>query len=224
MYPWTVFSGRSHTKAFIMDDIAYYGGGLNLSEASFACHDFMLRDTRPAVADQILRVMNETQVRKPQDDKVVEIDCHNKLIIDGGQPETSSILRRATELAQVAVRAWYVSQFAPDAHLLDALVAVPGETYAKYNTFHSNIGPINKIASLSNDFFARKLVNRYDGDRKIHAKCLVVELADGSLTALTGSHNLNSEGVYLGTKEISLESTDQMLCKRLIKYIETEVV
>jgi hypothetical protein len=50
--------------------------------------------------------------------------------------------------------------------------------------------------------------------QQVHAKLMIID----KKIALFGSHNLVSSGVILGTEEIAIETTDEMLIKHLITF------
>jgi cardiolipin synthase len=44
-------------------------------------------------------------------------------------------------------------------------------------------------------------------------------MADGSKVAITGSHNFASGGVWLGTREIALETRDPHIIEQLEQFV-----
>lgn len=212
-------AGRSHTKVYTIDDVSYFAGGVNLYEPSFECHDFMLRNVGD---DVLLSDLNELTKRQPSDsgDWQMIVDESSKILVDGGRREKSLILDEATEISKGAKQAWYVSQFSPGRQLERQLLRLPHDNLkAWFNTVASS-EMRDKPAALI-DKFLSKLSNQYKGVRRIHAKFIVVQKADGSYAAITGSHNFSDWGVRFGTKEAALYTTDQLLCKQLIAFAES---
>lgn len=54
----------------------------------------------------------------------------------------------------------------------------------------------------------------------IHGKFIICTMADGSKVAITGSHNFAGGGVWLGTREIALETSNLKIIDQLEDFIE----
>lgn len=217
LFPLKV-AGRSHTKVYLVDDMSYFGGGVNLYEPSFGYHDFMLRSVGNA---PLLKTLHELIERQPIDSTDWREQLgSDQILVDGGTRGSSLIFDEAAKLAMSAKRAWYVSQFSPGYKLEKALRCLPRESYkAWFNSVVSS--DIRDKWSALIDSKVSRLDNRYKGTRRIHAKFLVVQKVDGSCSAITGSHNFSDWGVRFGTKEAALYTTDQALCYLLIKFAES---
>ena len=115
-----------------------------------------------------------------------------------------------------AKRVWYVSQFAPSGQLARLIHQSKTEIVA-FNTARTATSLLDAVGyrALNYRFQA---YNQYQGDRKIHAKYIVAEQADGRLVSLTGSHNFNATGVRFGTQETAILTYDQSLGQQLIHY------
>ena len=204
----------------VIDDIAYFGGGVNLCKGGFQAYDFMIRDgDNPGLADTLLSIADEYSLGDSAKDSVVRVDEESIVLVDGGVKGSSVILDQSTELAKSAKKAWFVSQLSPGRSLETALSGLPPESlYCLYNLPASSIGKEVPVAYIDNQL--SQLTNQYTGSRRIHAKFLVAEKSDGSYEAITGSHNFSDWGVRFGTKEASLRTTNQSICTELIRYAE----
>ncbi|NCU29550.1 hypothetical protein EOM60_02975 [Candidatus Saccharibacteria bacterium] len=213
-------ANRSHIKMSVIDDIAYFGGGVNLCKGGFQAYDFMIRDgDNPGLADTLLSIADEYSLGDSAKDSVVRVDEESIVLVDGGVKGSSVILDQSTELAKSAKKAWFVSQLSPGRSLETALSGLPPESlYCLYNLPASSIGKEVPVAYIDNQL--SQLTNQYTGSRRIHAKFLVAEKSDGSYEAITGSHNFSDWGVRFGTKEASLRTTNQSICTELIRYAE----
>lgn len=121
-------------------------------------------------------------------------------------------------MVRSAKRVWYVSQFAPSGQLARLICQSKAEIIA-FNTARTAGSLLDAIGyrALNHHFQA---YNQYQGDRKIHAKYIVAEQADGRLVSLTGSHNFNATGVRFGTQETAILTYDQSLGRQLISYAQ----
>lgn len=217
LFPLKV-AGRSHTKVYIIDDISYFGGGVNLYEPSFMYHDFMLRRTGDKL---LLGRLHELIDRQPTSLSDWQEPLGNdRILVDGGRQGHSLIFDEATKLVEKAEQAWYVSQFSPGYRLEKELKRLPRESCKIWFNSVASSDVRDKWSALI-DSKVSKLDNHYKGTRRIHAKFLVVQKSDGSYSAITGSHNFSDWGVRFGTKEAALYTIDQVLCRQLISFAES---
>lgn len=214
---WPV-AGRSHVKIYCCDDTVYLGGGVNFSQASFTNHDFMLRYTSAEIADIALSAAHNLYSWWARPDYAVALSASDTLLADGGKRRQSIILEQAYAMVRNAKRVWYVSQFAPSGRLAGLLRRSRAEVVA-FNTARTATSLLDTVGYrvLNYRFQA---YNQYQGDRKIHAKYIVAEQADGQLISLTGSHNFNATGVQFGTQETAILTYDQSLGRQLISYAQ----
>lgn len=214
---WPV-AGRSHVKIYCCDDTVYLGGGVNFSQASFANHDFMLRYTSAEIADIALSAAHNLYSWWARPDYAVALSASDTLLADGGKRGQSIILEQACAIVRGAKRVWYVSQFAPSGRLAGLLRRSRAEVVA-FNTARTATSLLDTVGYrvLNYRFQA---YNQYQGDRKIHAKYIVAEQADGRLISLTGSHNFNATGVQFGTQETAILTYNQSLGRQLISYAQ----
>jgi cardiolipin synthase len=211
--------GRCHSKFSIIDDISYFGGGINLSETSFDNFDYMLRSDYAPVARTLETIAQSTRRDADRTDREVILDKKSKLVIDSGSMGSSIILDTAKNMLDTAHKAWYVSQFAPDPLMSIKLRLLKANAVCIYNTPRSMSG-VAKVASLIDKGLACTK-NQYQGTKKIHAKFLITEDGEGNRTTLSGSHNFALSGVLFGTQELALLSTDRELADNLIIFAES---
>lgn len=214
-------SGRSHGKGYVCDDIVYFGGGINLTGHSFECYDYMFRLESAGLAAVYDKIFAESLPGADKRDHSHWLSAKSTLLVDGGSKKHSLILDTALELAADAQKVWYLSQLSPAGRL--ARRYRPLDVVYKYNRTRSAKSTHSKVV-IPVDSTTSRTRNCYKGSCYIHGKCIVVERSNGSLVALTGSHNFATPGIRVGTKEIALLTTNQELCQRLLKYVQTTVV
>lgn len=208
------FAGRHHTKTYIFDDYVLTGGGANLVDDTFGHHDYMLRYDDPDLADRLYDILPKQA--KSKESYVMTLDDDNEIIFDGGVRGKSLILDRAIEVVDAAKSVVYVSKMLPHPRLAEAIRRIDHKCY------YRGVGD-DMINSLSLSFDIRKsyLPDSYNGKRTIHAKLIVVTHHDGSMEAISGSHNFNQRGVDWGTQEMALVTRDQRLCEKLLGFTKT---
>src|SRR5690606_17029818 len=88
------FAGRHHTKAAIVDDVVYAGGGINLTSGSFAeSHDYMWRLDDAELADSLYEQLPGLSDQLSED-KVVYKSSDFEVIVDTGAKGESLIYNR----------------------------------------------------------------------------------------------------------------------------------
>lgn len=207
------FAGRHHAKAVLIDNHAYIGGGVNLTNDSFETRDFMLRYDNELLTQALYDTLPQAALDRSHD-QVLFSDDTTEVLLDAGRKKESLIYDRTCELAERAVKMYYVSKLAPDGKLLDILK--DKDTQYWYNTIQSATN-FDKLA-IYIDQAKAKTDNNYNGSDILHAKFCVAQLADGTYEAITGSHNFNSRGVAFGTQELAIHTKDQALCGQLIEF------
>lgn len=214
-------SGRSHGKGYVVDDIVYFGGGVNLLGRSFECYDYMFRQENAKLREAYDSIFTESLPTADKRDYSHRLNTESVLLVDGGTKKHSIILDTALDFVHDAQQIWYLSQLSPAGRLARRYRKL--NVQYKYNRTRSAKSAHSKVA-IPVDSTTSRTRNTYKGRRYIHAKCIVVERHDGTLIALTGSHNFASPGVRVGTKEIALLTTNQELCQRLLKFMQETVV
>jgi len=214
-----IFSGRHHPKVTIIDDIVYGFGGINPQSLNVPTHDYMLRAENSALADWLWDTSMERISNRKTDTHHVLNDT-DEIIIDGGEKGSSSIYVAACQLAKAADSLIYLSKLSPSGELA-ALLRKKKTTYIT-NTVRS-AWSFDKLVIVLNTMTNGAYDNKYDGEDCIHAKCLIGKHPDGTLEAITGSHNFSELGVKFGTQEMALHTRDQALCRKLAAYATTTV-
>lgn len=212
----TPFTGRTHIKWCVVDDVVYSFGGVNLYEQGIHNTDYMLRIKDADLATQL----------DDEFDRLVRADSghfsfrsrsiptpYGTVHLDGGLPLDSIIYRRACNLARDAKHVVYVSQYGPTGKLHRLLKKRKTRLY--FNRPES-AEPLNRTLIKVSSFFTGNKT-QYTREPYLHAKFLLFTMNDGSRVAITGSHNFVHTGVLLGTREIALETTDS----RIIDQLET---
>ncbi len=213
----TPFTGRTHIKWCVVDDIVYSFGGVNLYEQGIHNTDYMLRIQDASLATQL----------DDEFDRLVRADNghfsfrsrsipspYGTVHLDGGLPLDSIIYRRACTLARDAKSVVYVSQYGPTGKLHRLLKKTKTRLY--FNRPES-AAPLNR-ALINVSSFLTGNKTQYGREPYLHAKFLLFTMKDGSRVALTGSHNFIHTGVILGTREIALETTDNNVIDQLEKF------
>jgi phosphatidylserine/phosphatidylglycerophosphate/cardiolipin synthase-like enzyme len=224
------FSGRSHIKAAIINDIVYVGG-CNLNAPKEI--DIMLRwkDARTAnwlygLLQEAARVSNVRESFKYADQQFV-VDNKTRIFVDAGVAHQSVIFDEALSMIDNAKK-WIglTSQyFAPGLGTQALARAHKRGVKIVYHYSHPSMhGPIEStlhhIAQwrerqrLPADLFTRRLPR----GQLLHAKILATENG-----VLVGSHNYGDMGVNVGTAEIALKRTDEAFGKRAFAFIEKEL-
>ncbi len=211
------YKGRNHMKMTIIDNISYIGG-LNFEDEGFTYIDFMVKIKNPgitnAIADQFIRV-EENRLT----DKKIQINKEATLFVDSGESGQSIILDYATKLvSQAKKNIFHISQLVPDGKFLKALHAaykkgvdveavVPAKNDDRVFSF---LNKMNKIEML----LKRQQVPIFFSSKMTHTKLTIVD----EQIVLFGSHNLSEKGVYMGTAEICLQSTNQKLIQSFLHF------
>jgi cardiolipin synthase len=211
------FSGRTHIKWSVVDDIVYAFGGTNLDHDSFLKTDYMFKTKNPDLAHQLV----QEQRRITAADKAGHSnrshrfgDDDNMVLLDGGFFGDSIIYRRACYWAERAAHVTLVSQYCPTGKLSRLLKNTQSDLYFNHWT---NAGLLNRFTIRIGMHFSKHLTS-YHRRHYLHAKFIIFTLHDGSKVAITGSHNFVLAGVFLGTREVALETTNKKIIKQLEQF------
>ena len=214
-----LFSGRTHSKWLVVDDTVYTFGGINLYDEGVNNTDFMLRLDNHDLADNLVReyhrIIRANKTRNKYHSYHFSIP-HGQVLIDGGRARDSIIYRRAKQLVQDAKSVVYVSQYCPTGKLADLLKNKPTKLY---------FNPWQQSQSL-NAIFIRisswktNLKTDYSRQNYIHSKFIICTMPNSSKVAITGSHNFAGGGVWLGTREIALETNDSDIITQLESFVQ----
>lgn len=219
----TPFTGRTHIKALVVDDVVYSFGGINLyGKEVLSNADYMFRCEDERLADDIVHECS--QITKA-DGKNYAYRSHkfnygdNLVLTDGGFQGDSIIYRHAVELAKQADKILLVSQYCPTGKLSRILKKKDSSLYFNRPEL---AGYLNKLVIAAGSFFSGQK-NLYTRNKYLHAKFIIFTMPDGNKVALTGSHNFVYGGVLLGTREIALETRDPKIIKQLEKFYKEYV-
>ncbi len=219
----TPFTGRTHIKYLVVDNTVFSFGGVNLYAKDFTeNNDFMFRCEDSQLADDLTHEFNQ----------ITKADTHhyayrshkfaygnNVVLTDGGFQGDSIIYRRVTELAREASSILLVSQYCPTGKLGRILKSKQAKLYFNPPEL---AGTLNRaVISIGMLFSRHKTL--YKRDRYLHAKFMIFTMADGSKVAVSGSHNFVYGGVFLGTREIALETADKRIIRQLEAFFEEHV-
>lgn len=216
------FVGRTHIKWCVVDDTVYAFGGVNLDLPSIKNTDYMFRVKNEELASRIIA----------EQQRIISVDSSghayrshrfgdddNMVLIDGGFLGDSIIYRRACYWAERATHATLVSQYCPTGKLSRLLKKIDSDLYFNHWT---NAGLLNRFV-IRVGMATSKHNTSYHRRPYLHAKFIVFTLPDGSKVAISGSHNFVSAGVFLGTREVALETTNKKVIAQLERFFKEHV-
>jgi cardiolipin synthase len=216
------FTGRTHIKWCIVDDTVYSFGGVNLDERSVKNTDYMFTVKNEALASRLI-AEQERIVKADRSGHAYRShqfgDDDNIVLIDGGFLGDSIIYRRACQLAEKAVHVSLVSQYCPTGKLSKLLMRIDSDLYFNHWT---NAGLLNRFV-LRMGMLSSKQITSYHRRPYLHAKFIIFSMPDGSKTAITGSHNFVHAGVFLGTREVALETKNKKIISQLERFLKDHV-
>lgn len=213
--------GRDHRKIYLADNVSYSFGGCNFSDESFMHnHDFLLRTEDEAVSEYLYeKVSEEFSSDKAQSDDHKMFGDRDMVVVDGGKRSRSSIQLLAEAIVRGAepdtIR--FVSQLRPSDRIEAALYT--GDPAMSVFNRSENIRGIMRFQQRVEETKPPLPRIAYP-ERYVHAKfitaCLVPDrdrplMPEGGPVVLTGSHNYHMWGVWAGTKEIALLSSQESL-------------
>jgi len=218
------FAGRTHVKWMIVDDYTYSFGGINLDHASFENTDYMIRLHSKSIANKMYhehqRLLRADKGGHASRSHAVELTPTETLLVDGGLPADSIIYRRAVRLAREATDIVVVSQYCPTGLLSRILRRKHAKVYFNHWRHAQSINKgIIGIGMLT----SRKKTD-YNRDNYLHAKFALFTMSDGRKVALTGSHNFMYSSVFVGTREVALQTENSAIIKKLETFLEKRVV
>lgn len=218
----TMFSRRTHSKWSVVDGTVYAFGGVNLYDDGISNVDYMFQVDDEHLADTLV----EEQARIVNADSQLRLyrshsfgDEYNKILIDGGFTGDSLIYRQACKYAKEATHVLYVSQYCPTGRLNTLLKHTSSDLY--FNRWQQ-ASSFNKWLLFVNSKL-RGQQSLYQKDRYLHGKFMIFTLTDGQKVALTGSHNFITGGIWLGTREIALESRDPFVIHALESFFRKTI-
>lgn len=216
------FTGRTHIKWCVVDDTVYSFGGVNLDDQSVKNTDYMFTVQNEDLAARII----EEQKRITRADRRGHAyrshqfgDDDNIVLIDGGFLGDSIIYRRACYWAERSTKVTLVSQYCPTGKLSRLLKKTDTDLYFNHWT---NAALLNRIV-IRLGMFSSSHKTSYNRRPYLHAKFIIFTLEDGSKVAITGSHNFVRAGVFLGTREVALETTNKKIISQLEHFFTDHV-
>ncbi len=221
-YAPILISGRTHGKWLVVDDTVYTFGGVNLYEFGIHSTDYMFKVTDKSLADRLVdehaRILSSSKNGRLYGSHSFGDDT-SQVLIDGGIIGDSIIYRRVCKLATEAAHITYVSQYCPTGKIGHLL---------KKNDTKLYFNPWNQANSLNSLFIRVEskltgLRTSYTRSGYIHGKFIIYTMPDGSKIAITGSHNFAQGGVWLGTREIALETRDPHVIKQLEQFVKNYI-
>ncbi len=212
------FSGVTHIKWFVVDDIVYCFGGVNLYKKGIGHTDYMFKTHNKELADILIK----------EQKKIIECDkkgvCYDGLkaalpfgdvLIDSGKKQDSPIYDQACKLAEQSKEILFVSQYCPTGKLVKYLKNTPSKIYFNPPRIATDI---NSKLLIKSSMLRTGLKTIYKKDTYIHAKFVIFTLKDGTKIALAGSHNFAYSGVKLGTKEVALKTINPEIISQLESF------
>ncbi len=219
-----IFSGRTHSKWVVIDDIVYSFGGINMDNESFNNADYMFKFYDLNLADFIVKehghVRNVDRGGGGGRNHIYHINKYSTVLVDSGLPANSLIYRRARDLAKEAKEVTLVSQYCPTGSL-NRIVRHKAE--ALYFNHWRHAPAINKIL-IRMGMITAKQHTAYTRDRYLHAKFIIYTMENGEKIAISGSHNFMFSSGLMGTREIALETSDPRIIKQLETFFKTYVL
>ncbi len=216
------FTGRTHIKWCVVDDTVYSFGGVNLDHQSVKNTDYMFTVKNEDLATRII----EEQKRITRADHRGHAyrshqfgDDDNVVLIDGGFLGDSIIYRRACYWAERSKKVTLVSQYCPTGKLSRLLKKTDTDFYFNHWT---NAALLNKLV-IRFGMFSSNQKTSYNRRPYLHAKFIIFTLENGSKVAITGSHNFVRAGVFLGTREVALETTNTKIISQLETFFKKHV-
>lgn len=214
------FSGVTHIKWFVVDEIVYCFGGTNLYKKGIHSTDYMLKVRDKNLADTL--VSEQEKIVLCDKNKTAYAGLKKKLpfgnvLIDSGKKYDSLIYKRSCDLAVQSKEILFVSQYCPTGELANSLKRISSKIYFNPPSIASSYK--NKIL-IKASMLQTKLNTLYKKDTYVHAKFIIFTLKNGNKVALTGSHNFTYSGVRFGTKEVALETADTKIIAQLETFYE----
>lgn len=216
------FSGRTHIKWCVVDNTVYSFGGVNLDQQSVNNTDYMFMVKNEPLASRII----DEHYRILKADRSNHTfrshrfgDDDNMVLIDGGFLGDSLIYRRACYWAERASHVTLVSQYCPTGKLSRLLKKTESDLYFNHWT---NAGFLNRLV-IRIGMLSSKQTTSYHRRPYLHAKFIIFTLPDGSKVAITGSHNFVRAGVFLGTREVALETSNKKIIAQLERFFTDHV-
>lgn len=226
----TPYAGRSHIKTAVMNNLAFIGG-CNLEDASnidimVAWNDKKAADWLHKWTTRMITTGSTTETFGGKD-RYLRLNPDLQLLIDAGVRKQSTIYDHAMQLIDKAEESIYLTcQFFPGGkttqHLLQAHKrGVDIRIIYSHPFSHGSKAPGHILYNsrermrLPAEFFVEQRNAKLP---LLHAKVLATEKG-----VMVGSHNYVTQGVWLGTAEIALQSSDPDFAQAVVRKIGSEL-
>ena len=212
--------GRTHSKWCIVDNTVYSFGGVNLYGMGTENADYMFKITNAKLADALherhLQIIKADKGSHAGKNRSIALNSSTKIIFDGGIPFHSEIYDRANELARQAKEILFVSQYCPTGKLAKTLQGKKARLYFNHWEAASALNTFVIKAGMRSS----KFETLYKREPYLHAKFIIFTMPGGAKIALTGSHNFQTGGVVLGTRELCMETTSPEIIASLENFFK----
>lgn len=218
---------RDHRKGHTAGGVLWLGGS-NLHQENFdgsEMTDFMLRTENDAAANLVRSIFRrDARRRLPGRNHDIELNDSNHLLLDGGIPLSSHILRTVHQLADDMIPdgepALFTSQYYPTLKIARMLHDHP-DIVAAFNKSTSLDGHGMKAAAQVQQLLEHigpDVLDDKETDAYVHAKTFSTTVRPSAArdifpeyegrVGVLGTHNLNRLGVLAGTCEMAVITTD----------------
>ena len=214
-----MFTGRTHSKWLVVDDVAFSFGGINTEKEAFVDHiDYMLefRDAHLAnlLAAEHEKIEAADRARTSSRNHRARIR-DGLVLFDGGKAGRSIIYNAAVKLANEASEILLVSQYCPTGKLAKILATKPSRIY--FNQLENVDKLLNRMMIRLGKSAIREH-NLYHHETYLHAKFAIFTMPDGTKTAITGSYNFVALSGRLGQREVALATSNPQIISLLEKF------
>lgn len=215
------FSGVTHIKWSVVDDVCYVFGGVNLYTGGIdSSTDYMFRIKDGDLAKELVRQQVAVTKSPTPLYKGFKGECSiGTWYVDSGKPNDSLIYDRACELAAQSTHILFVSQYSPSGPLAEQLRITDSDNY--FNQPENASFPTSLM--LRRDRHVTGIPSLYNRKKYLHAKFIIFTLPSGEKIALTGSHNFSYKGVVFGTREVALETHDVKIIHQLEQFFRNHI-
>lgn len=211
--------GMNHRKIFIIDNFLYIGG-VNLGSNDLQRNDLMLKTNNRGIVSAGEKVYEDNS-KNDKADKTYHCDKNNELVVDAGNAgvsRTMELVKSEVETEQESII--IVSQFPASGDLLRKLnhAQKRGVRVSIVTTPQTSVRKVKNLASMATGLSIPQIpIIEYP--EPLHTKLILF----GRRKAIIGSHNFDEFLVRLGTKEISLVSTQPELLSQVEAYLQNQL-
>lgn len=219
-----MFFRRTHTKWSVIDDTVYSFGGVNLHSGGIANIDYMFRVDDIELADKLhyehSRILAMDKSGQGYKSHLFGTVSHT-ILVDGGKSRDSIIYRHLLSYAQEAEHIVFVSQHCPTGRLAKIL-RQHNNSELYFNDWRNANDIFNRLL-IRWSMYIHRLSTCYRQPTYLHAKFMIFTMPNGKQVAITGSHNFVEGGVWLGTREVALETTDKHIINQLKDFLDSSI-